>query len=160
GEPEVISHASLPIPSAVDKTEEDWLAEIDQTLQVAVRDRLQADVPVGAFLSGGIDSSLVSAMMARDASKRPITIAIGFRDRDLSELPHARKVAEVLGTEHHEHVLDADALAVLPSIVFHYGEPFGDHAALPSWFLGAAAAEHVKVILSGDGGDELFAGYS
>jgi asparagine synthase (glutamine-hydrolysing) len=114
-------------------------------------------VPLGAFLSGGIDSSAVVALMAEHGPVR--TFSVGFEEEGFSELPYARLVAERYGTEHIELVVRARAAEVLPRIVEHYGEPFGDSSALPTWYLAQATAGQVTVALNGDGGDELFGGY-
>ena len=133
--------------------------EIRATLRRAVARRLTADVPVGAFLSGGIDSSAVVAAMAEQSSRPVKTFSIGFADEAHNELPRARLVAERFATDHHELVVEPDAVAMLPKLVRHYGEPFGDHSALPCFYLAEMAREHVTVALNGDGGDESFAGY-
>jgi asparagine synthase (glutamine-hydrolysing) len=132
---------------------------IREELRASVRRRLVADVPVGAFLSGGIDSSAVVAAMA-EASPTPVkTFSIGFRDEAFDELPRARLVAERFATDHHELVVEPDAVELLPKMVRHYGEPFGDHSALPCIYLAEMARAEVTVALNGDGGDECFAGY-
>jgi asparagine synthase (glutamine-hydrolysing) len=133
--------------------------EVRATLRAAVGRRLAADVPVGAFLSGGIDSSAVVAAMAERSSHPVKTFSIGFADQELDELPRARLVAERFGTEHHELTVEPDAIELLPKLVRHYGEPFGDHSALPCFYLAQLAREQVTVALNGDGGDESFAGY-
>lgn len=125
----------------------------------AVRRRLVADVPLGAFLSGGIDSSAVVAAMARVASGPVKTFSIGFESQRFDELPHARAVAQRFGTDHHEFVVRPDAAATIPKLVRHYGEPFADSSAIPSFHLAEAASRHVTVALNGDGGDEAFGGY-
>ena len=133
--------------------------EIRARLRASVARRLVADVPVGAFLSGGIDSSAVVATMA-ECSPHPVrTFSIGFAGVADDELPRARLVARRFGTEHRELVVEPDAVELLPRLVRHYGEPFGDHSALPCFHLAALAREHVTVALNGDGGDESFAGY-
>lgn len=132
---------------------------IREELRASVRRRLVADVPVGAFLSGGIDSSAVVAAMAEQSPTPVKTFSIGFRDEQFDELPHARLVAERFSTDHHELVVEPDAVELLPKMVRHYGEPFGDHSALPCFYLAEMAREHVTVALNGDGGDECFAGY-
>jgi asparagine synthase (glutamine-hydrolysing) len=129
------------------------------TLDRAVRKRMVADVPVGAFLSGGVDSAAVVSSMAA-ASAEPIkTFSIGFDAEGFNELPRARRVAELFGTDHHELVVSPDAIDILPQIVRHYGEPFADHSAIACFHLARMAREHVTVALNGDGGDESFAGY-
>lgn len=133
--------------------------QIRASLRTAVGRRLTADVPVGAFLSGGIDSSAVVAAMAEQSPQPVKTFSIGFADDALNELPQARLVAERFSTDHHELVVEPDAVEMLPKLVRHYGEPFGDHSALPCFYLAEMAREHVTVALNGDGGDESFAGY-
>jgi len=125
----------------------------------ATRLRMVADVPLGAFLSGGVDSSIVVAAMAR-LSSRPIkTYAIGFDDEKFNELPYARQVAEHLGTEHHEEICHADAVELLPKLIGHLGEPFADNSILPTYYVSRFARGDVTVALTGDAGDEAFAGY-
>jgi asparagine synthase (glutamine-hydrolysing) len=125
----------------------------------ATRIRLRSDVPLGAFLSGGIDSSGVVAAMVRESRQPVRTFSVGFDVASFDETRHARRVAEVLGTEHHELAVEPKALEALPRLVWHYGEPFADPSALPSFHLAEAARRHVTVALNGDGGDETFAGY-
>ena len=139
--------------------EEEWIERLSSALEESVRAHLMSDVAFGAFLSGGVDSSAVVALMAREMSSPVKTFSIGFENQSFSELPFARQVAEKFGTEHHEDVVRADALAVLPEIVRHHGEPFGDSSAVPTHYVAKLAAGHVKMALSGDGGDEVFAGY-
>jgi len=133
--------------------------EIREGIRAAVKRRLVADVPVGALLSGGIDSSAVVAAMAQEATGTVKTFSIGFDHESFNELPAARRVAEHCGTEHREFTVRPDAIALLPRIVRHYGEPFADHSAIPSFYVSAVTREHVTVALNGDGGDESFAGY-
>jgi asparagine synthase (glutamine-hydrolysing) len=133
--------------------------EIRASLRTAVGRRLTADVPVGAFLSGGIDSSAVVAAMAEQSPQPVKTFSIGFADEAVNELPQARLVAERFSTDHHELVVEPNAVEMLPKLVRHYGEPFGDHSALPCFYLAEMAREQVTVALNGDGGDESFAGY-
>lgn len=133
-------------------------ARLGELLSEAVRQRLVSDVPLGAFLSGGIDSSAVVAHMAA-ATSRPVTVSIGFRERAYSELEAARLVAERVRADHHEFVVVPRAAEVLPEIVRRLGEPFADSSALPTWYVSREARRRVTVALSGDGGDESFAGY-
>jgi asparagine synthase (glutamine-hydrolysing) len=136
-----------------------WQEEIRQAVRAAVRRRLISDVPLGAFLSGGIDSGIVVACMA-EASSRPVeTFSIGFEHEAYDELPHARRLAERYGTSHHEFQVRADEVTLLPTLARLYEEPYSDSSALPSWFLARETRKHVTVALNGDGGDEGFAGY-
>ncbi len=129
-------------------------------LQEAVRIRMIADVPLGAFLSGGIDSTITVGLMTR-CSEQPIkTFSIGFEESDYSELHHAREVARFHGTDHREFVVRPDAIELLPTLVRHYGEPYADSSAIPTYYLCRETRKHVTVALSGDGGDEGFLGYN
>ncbi|HVM18162.1 MAG TPA: asparagine synthase (glutamine-hydrolyzing) [Gaiellaceae bacterium] len=133
--------------------------DIRHHIREATRIRLMSEVPLGAFLSGGIDSSAVVAAMA-DATSGPVkTFSIGFTDEDFDELAYARIVAERFGTEHHEFIVESNAVSLMPKIARHYGEPFADPSAIPSFYLAALTSRHVTVALNGDGGDENFAGY-
>jgi len=130
-----------------------------EKLKEAVRIRLISEVPLGAFLSGGLDSSTVVALMS-EICKTPVkTFTIGFEEQDYSEIQYARRVAEHLQTEHHEFIVKPDAMEVLPKLIWHYNEPFGDSSCIPTYYLAKLAREHVTVALNGDGGDESFAGY-
>jgi len=141
------------------KNEEECLEELEWRLAEAVRVRLISDVPLGALLSGGTDSSTIVALMAR-ASSRPVkTFAVGFRDSDFDESQYARLVAEKFRTEHHELRLEPDVVGTVERLTGSMEEPFGDASMLPTYFVCCLAREHVTVALSGDGGDELFAGY-
>lgn len=130
-----------------------------EKLTEAVRLRMISDVPLGAFLSGGIDSTIVVGLMA-GLSERPVkTFSIGFKEAAYNELDHARRIAGKWGTDHHEFVVEPDALAILPLLVRHYGEPYADSSAVPTFYLSKMTRAHVTVALNGDGGDESFAGY-
>src|SRR6267142_619138 len=130
-----------------------------EILRDAVKVRLMSEVPLGAFLSGGIDSSAVVALMSQESSGPVKTFSIGFEEQDFSELHHARRVAEHVGADHHEFIVRPDALEVLPLLVEHYGEPYADSSAIPTYYVARETRQHVTVALNGDGGDECFAGY-
>ena len=138
---------------------DDAVDKLDELLREAVALRLIADVPVGAFLSGGLDSSLVVALM-KAVSDQPVkTFAIGFAESSFNELDYARQVAEALGTEHREYTVDYQIDDLLPKMLDHFGEPFADSSAIPTYHLSRVTREEVTVALSGDGGDEVFGGY-
>src|SRR5438445_3062531 len=128
-------------------------------LQDAVRSHLVSDVPLGAFLSGGVDSTAVVAIMAQELGVPIKTFSVGFREEGYNELPYARRVAEWFGTEHHELLVEPGDLGVLEDVLSALDEPFADASAIPTYLVSKLAKQHVKVVLSGDGGDELFAGY-
>jgi asparagine synthase (glutamine-hydrolysing) len=128
-------------------------------LRDAVKVRLMSEVPLGAFLSGGIDSSAIVALMSQESSERVKTFSIGFEEQDFSELHHARRVAEHVGADHHEFIVRPDAVEILPLLVEHYGEPYADSSAVPTYYVARETRKHVTVALNGDGGDESFAGY-
>ena len=139
--------------------EEEAAREVRRLLTEAVRKRLISEVPLGAFLSGGVDSSAVVAIMAGLIGDRLKTFAIGFDDPRFNELPHARRVAAKYGCDHHEFQVRPRAIDVLPTLVRHYGEPYADSSAIPSFYLAKLTRQYVTVALNGDGGDEAFAGY-
>jgi asparagine synthase (glutamine-hydrolysing) len=128
-------------------------------LRDSVKVRLMSEVPLGAFLSGGIDSSAVVALMSQESSEKVKTFSIGFEEQDFSELHHAKRIAEHVGAEHHEFIVKPDAVEILPMLVEHYGEPYADSSAVPTYYVARETRKHVTVALNGDGGDELFAGY-
>jgi len=128
-------------------------------LEEATRLRMISDVPLGAFLSGGHDSSIIVGLMSGLSSKPVKTFSIGFEEDEFSELGYARIVAEHFKTEHHEFMLKANFIELLPKIVWHYGQPFADSSALPSYLVSHETRKHVTVALNGDGGDEAFGGY-
>src|SRR6516162_10280961 len=161
-EPELVRYWHLPGPSA---TRQQWRTsdlkdELVARLEEAVRLRLISDVPLGAFLSGGVDSSAVVAMMARLGGGTVKTFSIGFPAREYDETHYARMVAERYATDHTELVVEPDAVAVLPRLVWHFGEPFADPSAVPTYYVAQMARREVTVALNGDGGDECFLGYS
>jgi len=133
--------------------------ELFRQLEDAVRVRLVSDVPFGVFLSGGIDSSIVAALMARNMSSPVKTFTIGFRESGFDETADARLVANHIGAEHHELVVEADAVSLMNDLAWHLDEPFADASSIPTYLVSKLAAGHVKMVLSGDGGDESFAGY-
>ncbi len=137
----------------------DAAEKLAELLDRAVSSRLVSDVPFGAFLSGGLDSSTVVALMARRMTQPVKTFSIGFKEAEFSELDDARQVARHLGTDHHELVVEPDAVALLQQLVWHFDEPFADSSAVPTFLVAQLARQHVKMVLTGDGGDELFGGY-
>jgi asparagine synthase (glutamine-hydrolysing) len=137
------------------------LEELDELLRDTIRLYVRSDVPFGAFLSGGVDSSLVTALMNETLGGGPRTFSIGFDDKQYSELPYAKEAADRIGTRHHQEILTPSVSpSFLESLAGRFGEPFSDSSALPTWLVSQVAARDVKMVLSGDGGDELFAGYS
>jgi asparagine synthase (glutamine-hydrolysing) len=145
------------------KSEQDILNDLDDLVRQAVRKRLMSDVPLGAFLSGGVDSSLVVAMMAQEMQEPVNAIVIGFNNKAFDERGYARQVAEHLGQDNvnlNERVLDSDSISNLPEIIWQYGQPLSDVSIIPTYHVAKAAKEMVTVVLNGDGGDEIFAGYS
>lgn len=137
-----------------------WMDEIKNCLSETVRLHMISDVPLGAFLSGGIDSSSVVSMMAKNSSQPLKTFSIGFKEKGYSELPFARLLAQKYGLDHHEQIIEPESVTILPLLVRGFDEPFADSSAIPTWYISKIAREQVTVALSGDGGDELFAGYN
>lgn len=142
-----------------DHSETEWQKIITEKLRESVRMRLISDVPLGAHLSGGIDSSLITALMAREMNEPVKTFSIGFKENAYNELPYARMVAKKYNTDHHEYIVEPKALDILPQLVYHYEEPYADSSALPTWYLSQLTKHTVTVALNGDGGDENCAGY-
>jgi asparagine synthase (glutamine-hydrolysing) len=141
-------------------SDEEWKERVRDTVRRAVKKRLISDVPLGVFLSGGIDSSIVAACMARVSDEPVKTFSMGFEFDRYDELPFARQVAEMYGTEHREFVTRADAAELLPTLAALYEEPYCDPSAVPSYLLSRETRKHVTVVLNGDGGDEGFCGYT
>ncbi len=143
-----------------DLADDQWLEQFAEVLDESVSAHLVADVPFGAFLSGGVDSTLIVAAMARQMGRPVQAFSIGFQDEAYSELRHARKAAETLGVELHTEIVQPDVVAILDDLFARYGEPFADTSAIPTWCVSRLAREHVPMVLSGDGADEAFAGYT
>lgn len=141
------------------KTESEWLDATDSVIKQSVKAHLVSDVPFGAFLSGGIDSSLIVQYMSGLLEKKVDTFSIGFEEEDFNELKYSEQVAKKFNTNHHTEVVKPDALSILPKLVKHYGEPYGDSSCIPTYYVCKLAKKHVTMVLSGDGGDEAFAGY-
>ena len=148
-----------PPTTVEDLSDAEATARLTRTLEEAIRLRLTSDVPLGCFLSGGVDSSITCALMSRLGQGPVRTFSIGFDRAEYDELAQSRQVARLFRTEHEEFVVKPDAATAVPDIVEHFGEPFGDSSALPLWYLAQLARSRVTVALTGDGGDELFAGY-
>ncbi|HEY0366920.1 MAG TPA: asparagine synthase (glutamine-hydrolyzing), partial [Pyrinomonadaceae bacterium] len=142
------------------RSEEECLEELRALLDEAVRLRMEAEVPLGAFLSGGVDSSTVVGLMARHATQPVKTFSIGFHEDSYNELKYARIAAQRFETDHHEFVVTPDICEIVDELVWHFDEPFADSSAIPTYMVSKLAREHVTVALSGDGGDEVFAGYT
>ena len=142
------------------QSESQWLEQLDNVMRESVKAHLISDVPVGVFISGGIDSTAIATQMQGLVGQQVKAFSIGFDEASVSELPYAEQVAKKLGVEHHTLIVREDFWGDLPKLVSHYGEPFGDNSAIPTWQLAKLTRSHVKVALSGDGGDEGFAGYS
>lgn len=161
GEIEVKRYWDLPAEGElVGVSEEELLSRLEELLEESVKLRMISDVPLGVFLSGGVDSSIVAALMAKHSSEPIKTFSIGFDEDKYNELPFARKVAQYIGSDHHEFIVKPDAAEVITKLANQYDEPFADSSAVPTYYVSKMAREHVKVVLSGDGGDELFAGYN
>jgi asparagine synthase (glutamine-hydrolysing) len=154
-----VQYWDLSFANTIELTEEQWCARLLDTYREAVRLRLISDVPLGAFLSGGVDSSSVVALMAGLTNRPVTTCSIGFEEEEFNEIDHAREVALRFKTDHHEQVVRPDAVGVVEKLVWYYDEPFADSSAVPTYYVSQVARQRVTVALSGDGGDENFAGY-
>ena len=158
GEISISRYWDLSFREKLDLTETEFIDELNKRLSHTVSSHLISDVPVGAFLSGGMDSSMVVAMMAKEQSRQFQTFAIGVSEQSFNELPYARQVADYCHTEHIEECVQSDLIQSLPEMIWHLDEP-SDPIAACQYYAAALAAQHVKVVLGGDGGDELFAGF-
>ncbi len=140
-------------------SESEAIEETTRILRESTKLRMISEVPLGAFLSGGVDSSTVVALMAQESSQPVKTFSIGFEEQDFNELKYAKRVAEFVGAEYNEFIVKPDALEILPTLIEHYGEPFADSSAIPTYYVAKETKRFVTVALNGDGGDESFAGY-
>jgi len=157
---EIARYWDVPEPDDRKYKEEELLEELEYLLKDAVRLRLISDVPVGAFLSGGLDSSLIVSMMANIADKEVKTFSVGFKNKKYNELPYAKIVADYFGTTHTEFIVEPDKFNIIDDLAKHIDEPFADSSMIPTYYVSKMTGDYVKVALSGDGGDELFGGYS
>ena len=160
GEVRIAQYWDFQFSVAETRSENEYLEELLQLLDESVRLRLVSDVPLGAFLSGGIDSSTVVALMARHMGQPVKTFSIGFHEDSYNELEFARLTAKKYGTDHHEFFVTPEICSIIDELAWHFDEPFADSSAIPTYMVSKLAREHVTVVLSGDGGDELFAGYT
>ena len=157
---ELEKYWSIDYRNKLNLTETEALEALEEKLSEAVKLRMTADVPLGALLSGGINSSIVVATMAKLSGVPVKTFSVGFQEQQVNELPYANDVAKIFSTEHHPQIIGGDVNHLLPKLVRHYGEPYADSSAIPTFFLCEAARSRVTAVLSGDGGDELLGGYS
>lgn len=159
GKVEIKRYWKLDYSKKLDLPEEEWVKRIRFKLSESTRIRLMSDVPLGAFLSGGVDSSAVVAMMAEHSTDPVKTFSIGFKEASHDETEYARKVATQFKTDHTEFIVDPESVELFPKLAWHYEEPFADPSAIPTYYVSKLTREHVTVALNGDGGDENFAGY-
>jgi asparagine synthase (glutamine-hydrolysing) len=160
GMPQIDRYWDLDYEPKWNESEEALRARLREKIEEAVRIRLVSDVPLGAHLSGGIDSTIIVGLMAGMMNQPVKTFSIGFSEARYSETVYARQIADLFGTDHHEFVMEPDALSLISDMMGHFDEPFADPAALPTWYLSEMTRKHVTVALNGDGGDEAFAGYA
>lgn len=154
-----VEYWDIRFSNTLELTEDQWCERLLEIYRQAVGIRLISDVPLGAFLSGGIDSSSVVALMSELPEEPVLTSSIGFDEEEFNELDHARLVATQFKTDHHEEVVRPEAAGIIEKLVWHYDEPFADSSAIPTYYVSKVARQYVTVALSGDGGDENFAGY-
>jgi asparagine synthase (glutamine-hydrolysing) len=154
-----VPYWDLSFAQVENRSEEEWCEMLRHSLCEATRVRLMSDVPLGAFLSGGLDSSSVVAMMSHLMKRAVTTCSIGFEEEEYNEADYAREVAQRFHTDHHEQVVRPKAVEILKKLVWHYDEPFADSSAIPTYYVSSVARERVTVALGGDGGDESLAGY-
>jgi asparagine synthase (glutamine-hydrolysing) len=159
GKIQIKKYWELDFSNKVILSENEYSEKILNELEEAVKLRMISDAPLGALLSGGVDSSAVVAIMARLSDKPIKTFSIGFEEEEYSELKYAKIVGELFKTEHHEFIVKPNIIEILPELAWYYDEPFADKSAVPSYYIAKEAGKHVKVVLNGDGGDESFAGY-
>jgi asparagine synthase (glutamine-hydrolysing) len=158
---EIRQYWDVPAPAQQNRDDESWIRECRARLEETVRMRLMSDVPLGAFLSGGVDSSAIVALMKRMVSGRVVTFSVGYAEDEFSELDYARQVARALDAEHREIIISCDDFfGALPKLVWHEDEPIVWPSSVSLYFVAKLSAEHVKVVLTGEGSDELFGGYS
>jgi len=150
---------NLSFANTAQRPEQEWSEAIREALSEATRIRLMSEVPLGAFLSGGVDSSSVVALMSKVINRPVTTCSIAFAQEEYNEASYARQVAEQFHTDHYEDMVEPSALAVIDKLVWHFDEPFADSSAIPTYYVSKIARQHVTVALGGDGGDEIFAGY-
>ena len=160
GQLKVEQYWDFPVETNDHTDEAECLEELRRLLRESVRLRLVSDVPLGAFLSGGIDSSTIVGLMAQEMSEPVKTFSIGFAEDSYDELKYARLIAKRFGTDHRELIVTPDVCNIIDDLLWHFDEPFSDQSVIPTYFVSKLAREQVKVVLSGDGGDELFAGYT
>ncbi|MCP4270024.1 MAG: asparagine synthase (glutamine-hydrolyzing) [Candidatus Brocadiaceae bacterium] len=152
---------NLPVQNtSIIKSEEEYIDELLELLNESVRIRLISDVPLGVFLSGGVDSSIIAALMAKNTNTPVKTFSIGFEEAKYNELSYARRIARHIDSDHNEFIVSLDQVEAIEKLVHFHDEPFADSSAIPTYFVSKLAREHVTVVLSGDGGDELFGGYN
>lgn len=156
-----IKYWQINIKESENKSDKEWIEELNEILDRIIKVYVRSDVPFGSFLSGGVDSSLVTALMSRVLDKPVKTFSIGFNERELSELKYARRASELLKTNSFEKIVSPSSLLeLIAEIACGFGEPFGDSSALPTYIVSKITSNQVKMVLSGDGGDELFGGYN